>query len=80
MNVDTPSETQLDALREVANIGCAHAVSALSRLVGGRNVQIDVPRVLVAAVADLSAMVGNETTPAVAAQRKFNSANCWLRS
>ncbi|MHB8878987.1 MAG: chemotaxis protein CheC [Myxococcaceae bacterium] len=68
MIASAPSEMQLDALREVANIGCAHAVSALSRLVGGRKVQIDVPRVLVAPVADLPAMVGNETTPAVAAQ------------
>lgn len=68
MNLAGPSELQLDALREVANIGCAHAVTALSRLVGGRKVQIDVPRVLVAPVADLPALVGGEAAAAIAAQ------------
>ena len=63
-----PSDLQLDALREVANIGCAHAVTALSRLVGGRKVQIDVPRVLVAKVSELPAMVGGEAAAAIAAQ------------
>lgn len=43
---NAPSELQLDALREVANVGCGQAANALSRLVGGRAVRIDVPRVL----------------------------------
>jgi chemotaxis protein CheC len=39
------AELQRDALREVANIGCGHAASALARLMGGRPVQLSVPRV-----------------------------------
>ena len=37
--------TQLDALSEVANIGAGHAATALSQLVKGRRVMIDVPTV-----------------------------------
>ena len=33
MIADAPSALQLDALREVANVGCAHAATALSKLV-----------------------------------------------
>ncbi|MFN7133862.1 MAG: chemotaxis protein CheC, partial [Myxococcales bacterium] len=36
-------ERDLDALREMTNIGCGHAASALSRLVGDRRVSIEVP-------------------------------------
>jgi chemotaxis protein CheC len=68
MNPGAPSELQLDALREVANIGCAHAVTALSKLVGGRKVQIDVPRVLVAKAGELPALVGGEEAAAIGAQ------------
>lgn len=39
------AELQRDALREVANIGCGHAASALARLTGGKPVQLSVPRV-----------------------------------
>lgn len=56
----TPSDMQLDALREVANIGCGHAASALSRLVGGRTVKIDVPRVLTASIEDIAELVGGD--------------------
>ena len=52
-----PSELQLDALREVANIGGGHAATAFSKLVGGRTVRIEVPQVLFAPVADLPEMV-----------------------
>jgi len=52
-----PSELQLDALREVANIGGGHAATAFSKLVGGRTVRIEVPQVLFAPVADLAKMV-----------------------
>lgn len=45
MNPGPPTSLQLDALREVANIGVAHAANALSKLLGGRPVHIDVPRV-----------------------------------
>ena len=39
------AEPQRDALREVANIGCGHAASALARLLGDKPVQLSVPRV-----------------------------------
>lgn len=55
-----PSETQLDALREVANIGCGNAATALSKLVGGRTVRIDVPRVLAADAADVAGLIGGD--------------------
>jgi chemotaxis protein CheC len=67
MNLESPSELQLDALREVANIGCGHAASALSQLVGGRKVQIDVPRVVVTAVSEMSVMLGGADAKVVAA-------------
>jgi len=62
-----PSALQLDALREVANIGCGNAASALSRLVGGRRVNIEVPRAHVVDVDDLSALVGGHQRQVVAA-------------
>jgi chemotaxis protein CheC len=62
-----PTELQLDALREVANVGCGHAASALSQLVGGRKVQIDVPRVMVTEVDQMSALVGGQDARVVAA-------------
>ena len=58
---------QLDALREVANVGCGQAATALSRLVGGHKVQIDVPRALVADPLDLPEELGGEEQRVVAA-------------
>jgi chemotaxis protein CheC len=63
-----PTELQLDALREVANVGCAHAASALSQLVGGRKVQIDVPRVMVTPINEMAGLVGGADARVVAAQ------------
>jgi len=62
-----PSALQLDALREVANIGCGNAASALSRLVGGRRVSIEVPRAHVVDVDDLTSLVGGHERQVVAA-------------
>ena len=67
MSSDSPSALQLDALREVANVGCGHAASALSRLVGGRKVQIDVPRVVVTSVSEMSVLMGGADARVVAA-------------
>lgn len=55
--METPTELQLDLLREVANIGCGHAAKALSRMVGGTQVQIQVPRVVVTAVSELAKLM-----------------------
>jgi chemotaxis protein CheC len=61
-----PSPLHLDALREVANIGCGHAATALSQLVGGRRVDISVPRVVVTRVADLAELIGGAEAAVVA--------------
>ncbi|MCP3139544.1 chemotaxis protein CheC [Pyxidicoccus xibeiensis] len=66
MSLSLPSDAQLDALREVANIGCGHAANALSRLMGGRKVDLSVPRVLLTAQADAAALLGGDA-PVVAA-------------
>ncbi|MBJ6763423.1 chemotaxis protein CheC [Myxococcaceae bacterium JPH2] len=57
MNVLLPSDTQLDALREVANIGCGHAANALARLVRGQ-VDLSVPRVLVSSATEVALRLG----------------------
>ncbi|WP_342376683.1 chemotaxis protein CheC [Myxococcus stipitatus] len=66
MSLSLPSDAQLDALREVANIGCGHAANALSRLMGGRQVDLSVPRVLLAGPEDAAGMLGGDG-PAVGA-------------
>jgi chemotaxis protein CheC len=63
-----PSDIQLDALREVANIGCGHAVSALARLVGGRTVNLSVPRAVLATPSEVSGLLGGSEAPVVAAK------------
>lgn len=60
MSLPLPSDAQLDALREVANIGCGHAANALSRLLGGRKVDLSIPRVLEGTAADPSALVDGD--------------------
>jgi chemotaxis protein CheC len=50
-------ELQLDALREVANIGAGHAATALSQMTN-RTIMIAVPRVNVRPLEDVSDMVG----------------------
>lgn len=50
MMLETTSDVALDALREVANIGCGHAANALSRMMGGGRVDIDLPTVSVAPI------------------------------
>ena len=63
-----PNDIQLDALREVANIGCGHAVSALARLVGGRTVNLSVPRALLASSSQVADLLGGPGAPVVAAK------------
>ncbi|MFE8602775.1 chemotaxis protein CheC [Archangium violaceum] len=64
----SPSDIQLDALREVANIGCGHAVNALARLVGGRTVNLSVPRAVLASAAEVAELLGGAEAPVVAAK------------
>lgn len=49
---------QLDALREVTNIGCGHAANALARLLGNRKVDLSLPRVLVANAPEAAETLG----------------------
>jgi chemotaxis protein CheC len=62
----SPSEAQFDALREVANVGCGHAANALSKLVGGRSVRIDVPRAVLTSAAEIAQLLGGPAAPVVA--------------
>ncbi|WP_426755292.1 chemotaxis protein CheC [Myxococcus sp. Y35] len=66
MSLPLPSDAQLDALREVANIGCGHAANALSRLMGGRKVDLSIPRVLLTGPAGAAELLGGNA-PVVAA-------------
>jgi len=53
-----PSDAQLDALREVANIGCGHAANALARLMGDRVVNVSVPSAALVRPLEASSMLG----------------------
>ena len=66
MSLNPPTEAQFDALREVANVGCGHAANALSKLVGGRAVRIDVPCVVFTEPESVAELLGNGDQPAVA--------------
>ena len=63
-----PNDIQLDALREVANIGCGHAVNALARLVGSRTVNLSVPRAMLATAREVAELLGGSQSPVVAAK------------
>ncbi|HMA24784.1 MAG: chemotaxis protein CheC [Gemmatimonas sp.] len=56
---------QLDALREVANIGAAHAATALSQMIG-ETIMISVPRINVARLEDVPPQVGEPDQPVAA--------------
>lgn len=58
-------DTELDALKEVANIGAGHAATALSQLTG-RRIMIDVPNVEVCQIEDAPAAI-TESDDVVAA-------------
>jgi chemotaxis protein CheC len=54
-------ESQLDAMREVANIGAGHAATALSGMTN-RTIMITVPRVYVRPLEEASDLVGDPST------------------
>jgi chemotaxis protein CheC len=56
---------QLDALREVANIGAGHAATALSQMVG-QTIMISVPTINVARLEDVPPQVGDPDQPVAA--------------
>lgn len=61
MQTSLPDELQLDALREVANVGAGHAARALSSLTGGDKIGIDVPRALQVDADRLVELLGGQT-------------------
>jgi len=56
---------QLDALREVANIGAGHAATALSQLTK-RKIMISVPRITVAPIEEVPKLMGDADAPVAA--------------
>ncbi|MFI5245763.1 MAG: chemotaxis protein CheC [Gemmatimonadales bacterium] len=61
---------QLDALREVANIGAGHAATALSQLTA-RTIMISVPRVNIALLEEIPNQVGSDEEPVAAVLMKI---------
>jgi chemotaxis protein CheC len=64
-DVRTLKALQLDALREVANIGAGHAATALSQMVGSR-IMITVPRINIMALEDVSSELEEPEQPIAA--------------
>jgi chemotaxis protein CheC len=56
---------QLDALREVANIGAGHAATALSQMTG-QTIMISVPTINIAALDEIPTHVGDPVEPVAA--------------
>lgn len=61
---------QLDALREVANIGAGHAATALSQMTGQR-IMISVPRVNVAPLEEVPNQIAEREEPVAAVLMKM---------
>ena len=59
------TERQLDALREVANIGAGHAATALSQMTG-QTIMISVPRVNIAPLEDVPNQISAPEEPVAA--------------
>jgi chemotaxis protein CheC len=64
-DIHTLKALQLDALREVANIGAGHAATALSQMIGGP-IMISVPTANVARVEDVPPQVSPDDEPVAA--------------
>lgn len=60
-----PDALQMEALREVVNVGCGHAATALSRLMGNRRVQITLPWAGSADASAAALRMGGGETPVV---------------
>ena len=65
MSILALKDNQLDALREVANIGAGHAATALSQMIE-HTVMISVPRISVARLADMPPVVDEPEEPVAA--------------
>jgi chemotaxis protein CheC len=58
------TEHQLDALREISNVGMGHAATALSQLTG-KTIHLEVPRVLITDTPDIRGCMGDPDRPVV---------------
>jgi chemotaxis protein CheC len=58
LDIQDLEEAQLDALREVANIGAGHAATALSQMTDHR-IMINVPRLQIARIDEVPGLIGN---------------------
>ncbi len=56
---------QIDALREVANIGAGHAATALSQMTS-RRIGVDVPEIRIVKLEEVPELVGDAETPVAA--------------
>lgn len=61
MNFGKLKPTQLDALREISNIGMGHAATALSQLTNTR-IELTVPRVTVSPITEVPDIIGGPET------------------
>ncbi len=64
--MSSPDSMQLEALRELVNVGCGHAATALSRLMGNRRVQITLPWAGTADASAAALRMGGMDSPVVA--------------
>jgi chemotaxis protein CheC len=64
-DIRTLKPVQLDALREVANIGGGHAATALSQMTGG-TIMISVPRITVTRLEDVPPTIAEPEEPVAA--------------
>jgi len=60
-SLQTLTETQIDALKEVGNIGAGHAATALSQLIK-KKIMISVPEVKVVMIKDIETLLGEPNT------------------
>ncbi len=63
-SVRSLTPTQLDALREVANIGAGHAATALSQMTG-QTIMISVPRIFIAKLEEVPPQLSGPEDPVV---------------
>ena len=64
---------QLDALREVANIGAGHAATALGQMVNSR-IMISVPRVNILRLEEVPELLGQPDDPIAAVMKDLSVA------
>lgn len=69
MDLHSLDDTQLDAMREIANIGAGHAATALSQMTD-RPIMIDVPQLHIVRLEDVDNLIGEPGEPVAAVLMK----------